>query len=60
MTTQHDQKILAPVRPITGTVGEDVMTVHRLDADGNPLCGVQGEVFQWQRSVTCAACLRPA
>lgn len=39
-----------------GTVGEDVMTVHKV-RDGKTLCGAVGEVDEWQRAVTCPACL---
>ncbi|MBL1098124.1 hypothetical protein [Streptomyces coffeae] len=39
-----------------GTVGDDVMTVHKV-RDGKPLCGASGEVDEWQRRVTCTACL---
>ncbi|MGY0056635.1 hypothetical protein ACWY4P_08740 [Streptomyces sp. LZ34] len=39
-----------------GTVADDVMTVHKV-RDGKPLCGTSGEVDEWQRTVTCTACL---
>ncbi|MBO8186822.1 hypothetical protein [Streptomyces spirodelae] len=41
---------------VPGTVGDDVMTVHKV-RDGTPLCGAVGEVDEWQRRVTCADCL---
>lgn len=52
-----DQELLAPVRPITATVEEDVKTVHALDDDGTPVCGADGELTEWQRTVSCVACL---
>lgn len=39
-----------------GTVGDDVMTVHKV-RDGKPVCGTVGNVDEWQRRVTCPACL---
>ncbi|MFE9543646.1 hypothetical protein ACFYNE_19395 [Streptomyces sp. NPDC006639] len=57
MAVTPDQELLAPVRPITVTVGEDVKTVHALDDFGNPRCGVVGNLTEWQRSVSCGACL---
>jgi hypothetical protein len=41
---------------VTGTVGEDVMTVHAL-TDGKPACGATGKVTEWQRAVSCPKCL---
>lgn len=41
---------------IPGTVGDDVMTVHKV-RDGRPVCGAVGKVDEWQRRVTCPACL---
>jgi predicted sulfurtransferase len=52
-----DQELLAPVRRITVTVGEDVKTVHALDGCGNPVCGAVGKLTEWQRTVSCGACL---
>lgn len=44
-----------PVR-VTGTIGDDVMTVHAL-VDGKPACGATGRVDQWQRAATCPTCV---
>lgn len=45
-----------PSHRIGGTVGDNVMTVHRL-REGRPVCGASGNVDEWQRRVTCPACL---
>ncbi|GFH34034.1 hypothetical protein SCWH03_02390 [Streptomyces pacificus] len=45
-----------PAHRTGGTVGDDVMTVHKV-RDGKPLCGAVGSVDVWQRRVTCSACL---
>ncbi|MFY1676575.1 hypothetical protein [Streptomyces sp. WMMC905] len=45
-----------PAHRIGGTVGDDVMTVHKV-RDGKPVCGAVGTVDEWQRRVTCSACL---
>ncbi|MEU4966494.1 hypothetical protein [Streptomyces smyrnaeus] len=42
-----------------GTVGEDVMTVH-MTRGGKALCGAVGAVDEWQRAVSCPACLKAA
>lgn len=55
MTTTEDEKLLAPIQEVTGTVGDDLRTVHRL-SDGKPVCGATGKVDQWQRKVTCPVC----
>jgi hypothetical protein len=39
-----------------GTVGEDVMTVHKV-RNGVPVCGAVGKVDEWQRRITCPACV---
>ncbi len=57
MAVSTDQELLAPVRPITATVGEDLKTVHALDDEGKPVCGAVGKLTEWQRTVSCAACL---
>ncbi|MFI0864610.1 hypothetical protein ACH4RA_30940 [Streptomyces smyrnaeus] len=41
---------------VPGTVGDDVMTVHKV-CDGAQLCGAVGAMDEWQRRVTCADCL---
>ncbi|MBO8194418.1 hypothetical protein ITI46_22530 [Streptomyces oryzae] len=41
---------------VPGTVGDDVMTAHKV-RDGTPLCGAVGAVDEAQRRVTCAECL---
>jgi hypothetical protein len=51
-----DQELLAPTQEVTGTVGDDVLTVHRL-SEGTPVCGATGKLTEWQRAVTCSACL---
>lgn len=56
-TSKQERNLLAPIRPITGTVGQDDMTVHTLDDEGNPLCGATGRVLEWQRTANCSACL---
>ena len=56
MTMTDGQDLLAPTGELTGTVGDDVLTVHRLSA-GKPVCGATGEVTEWQRTVTCPECL---
>lgn len=56
MTMADDQDFLAPAAELTGTVGDDVLTVHGLSA-GKPVCGTIGEVTEWQRAVTCPECL---
>ncbi|QAX94050.1 hypothetical protein SEA_EURATIS_55 [Streptomyces phage Euratis] len=57
MTTKSEEAaLLAPTQEITGTVGEDVKTVHKL-VDGKPKCGAAGKVDHWQRAVSCADCL---
>lgn len=56
MTMTDDQDLLAPTGELTGTVEDDVLTVHRLSA-GNPVCGATGKVTEWQRAITCPECL---
>ncbi|QBZ73425.1 hypothetical protein SEA_HEATHER_55 [Streptomyces phage Heather] len=56
MTATEDEKLLAPIQEVTGTVGDDLRTVHRL-SDGKPACGAVGKVCEWQRAVTCPTCL---
>ncbi|MBQ0828779.1 hypothetical protein [Streptomyces tagetis] len=56
MTTTDDGDLLAPTGELTGTVGDDVLTVHRL-SEAKPACGAAGEVAEWQRAVTCPECL---
>ncbi len=56
MTMTDDQDLLAPTGELTGTVRDDVLTVHRL-SEGSPVCGATGKVTEWQRAVTCRACL---
>lgn len=51
-----DRDLLAPTDEFTGTVGDDVLTVHRL-SQGKPVCSVTGKVTEWQRAVTCPECL---
>lgn len=54
MTTTAEKQETQEWTP--GTVGDDVMTVHKV-RDGKPLCGAVGRVDEWQRRVTCSACL---
>ncbi|MDH6626259.1 hypothetical protein M2271_004076 [Streptomyces sp. LBL] len=56
MTMTDDRDFLAPTAELTGTVGDDVLTVHRL-SEGKPVCGASGKVTEWQRAATCPACL---
>ena len=56
MTMTDDRDLLAPTGELTGTVGDDVLTVHRL-SEGKPVCGETGKVTEWQRAATCPACL---
>lgn len=56
MATPLDQPTTHVRDWVPGTVGEDVMTVHRL-RDGEPICGAVGEADYWQRRVTCSTCL---
>jgi hypothetical protein len=55
-TKQEDAYLLAPTQEVTGTVGDDVLTVHKL-SEGKPVCGATGELTEWQRAVTCSACV---
>jgi len=59
VTMTEDERLLAPIQEVTGTVGDDLRTVHRL-SDGKPVCGVTGKVDQWQRKATCSDCLAQA
>lgn len=56
MTMTDDRDFLAPTAELTGTVGDDVLTVHKL-SEGSPVCGATGKVTEWQRPATCPACL---
>ncbi|QIQ04528.1 hypothetical protein [Streptomyces liangshanensis] len=56
----------AQTQYVAGTVGDDVLTVHKLKATPNargaatlePVCPVPGaEPTQWLRAVNCADCL---
>lgn len=40
----------------SGTVGDDVLTVHKV-CDGKSDCGVTGKVDEWRRAINCPACL---
>lgn len=57
MCTPEETEFMNPASAqMAGTVGDDVMTVHRL-TDGKPACGAVGKVDEWQRAVTCPDCL---
>ncbi|MGX9227864.1 hypothetical protein [Streptomyces sp. GSL17-113] len=53
MSTLERERALPDWTP--GTVGDDVMTVHKI-RDGEAVCGAAGNVDEWQRRVTCPAC----
>ena len=56
MTMTDDRDLLSPTGELTGTVGDDVLTVHKL-IEGKPVCGASGQVTEWQRAATCPTCL---
>lgn len=55
-TPRADRDFLAPTGELTGTVGDDVLTVHKL-SEGKPACGQTGRVTERQRAATCPECL---
>ncbi|MGC9538366.1 hypothetical protein [Streptomyces sp. UG1] len=54
--TKRQEITIPPADQMSGTVGEDDMTVHQLRG-GRPVCGAPGTVYYWQRRATCPACI---